>query len=100
MGNSANLSYLMQLCLPIAILNNLDETTKPCDDFYQYSCGGFLKRTSLPDGKDKIGEDTKSQDFIQNSLKDIFENEEIMSNYSKVITLLSLGHTISSGPGV
>jgi predicted metalloendopeptidase len=75
----------------IAILNNLDESTNPCDDFYQYSCGGFLKKAHLPDGLDQIGGDTISQESIQNSLKEIFENEELMPNYSKVtISLLYL----------
>ena len=26
----------------------MDATVSPCDDFYQYSCGGWLKRTDIP----------------------------------------------------
>lgn len=29
-------------------LTLLDQKTSPCDDFYQYSCGGWLARTQIP----------------------------------------------------
>ncbi|GIY92266.1 endothelin-converting enzyme homolog [Caerostris extrusa] len=34
-----------------AILNAMDQTMDPCKDFYQYSCGGWIRANPLPDGK-------------------------------------------------
>lgn len=32
----------------------LDRTVDPCDNFYQYSCGGWLKNTTLPDDETSV----------------------------------------------
>ncbi|CAB4014795.1 endothelin-converting enzyme homolog, partial [Paramuricea clavata] len=65
------------------ILNKLDESTKPCDDFYQYSCGGFLKKTRLPDNTLYMDSTTVTTDYVQYSLRDLLQNERLMSNYSE-----------------
>ena len=35
--------------LAIAIEADMDPSVDPCDDFYQFACGGWLKRTTMPD---------------------------------------------------
>lgn len=31
------------------IIENMDTTAEPCNDFYQYACGGWLKRNVIPE---------------------------------------------------
>ena len=35
--------------LATIILNNMDQNTEPCDDFYQFACGGYFNLTVKPD---------------------------------------------------
>jgi predicted metalloendopeptidase len=37
------------------VLAALDPGVSPCDDFYQYACGGWLKRTELPADQTRWG---------------------------------------------
>ena len=36
-------------CVKVAasILSDLDENVDPCDDFYHFSCGGWIKKNNL-----------------------------------------------------
>lgn len=38
-------------CIRVAshILNYIDESVSPCDDFYNFACGNFVKNTVMPD---------------------------------------------------
>ena len=37
------------------VLAAMDRTVSPCQDFYQYACGGWLKSTTLPPDRARYG---------------------------------------------
>ena len=38
------------------LLKQMDRTVDPCQDFYQFACGGYINRTVVPKDKGSVGE--------------------------------------------
>ena len=36
-----------------ALIESMDKTADPCQDFYQYACGGWLKKHPIPDWRSR-----------------------------------------------
>jgi endothelin-converting enzyme len=55
-----------------AILTSLDASADPCEDFYQFSCGGWVRNNPIPDGKSLWGTfgklDQQNQLVVRNVL--------------------------------
>lgn len=57
------------------IMENMDPEVEPCDDFYDFACGGFLKSTRIPDDKTSVNTFTNINDDLQDRLKLTIEEE-------------------------
>ena len=57
------------------LLKNMDREIEPCDDFYDFACGGFLKSTIIPDDKTTVNTFTGISDELQNQLRTSIEEK-------------------------
>ncbi|XP_015600086.1 neprilysin-2 isoform X3 [Cephus cinctus] len=57
------------------ILESMDPNVEPCDDFYQFACGGFLKETTIPDDKVSVTTFSVISDKLQEQLRLSIEEE-------------------------
>ncbi|XP_064929780.1 endothelin-converting enzyme 2 isoform X7 [Columba livia] len=73
---------LTDACIRVAskILEALDVETDPCQDFYQYSCGGWIKRNPLPNGRSKWSTFNSIWDQNQAIMKHLLENATFNSS--------------------
>jgi putative endopeptidase len=61
-------------------LANIDRSVSPCDDFYQYSTGGWRKANPLPATYARYGRFEEVADRNRNRLRDILENAASAEN--------------------
>ena len=55
------------------LLAAMDMEAKPCQDFYQYACGGFEKNQNIPSGYNKYGSFDKARNLVLKELRKILE---------------------------
>ncbi|XP_063925032.1 endothelin-converting enzyme homolog isoform X2 [Zophobas morio] len=69
------LPCLNKSCVHIAsnILDAMDLSYEPCDDFYSFSCNGWVKTNPIPDGKSTWGTFMKLEQQNQLVIKHVLE---------------------------
>ncbi|NWR57767.1 NEP protein, partial [Bucorvus abyssinicus] len=72
-------TYDASLCLDLSpitaarILENMDTSAEPCEDFYQYACGGWLKRNVIPETSSRYSNFDILRDELEVVLKDVLD---------------------------
>ncbi|NXA06969.1 NEP protein, partial [Sapayoa aenigma] len=55
------------------ILENMDPSAQPCRDFYQYACGGWLRRNVIPETSSRYSNFDILRDELEVVLKDVLQ---------------------------
>jgi putative endopeptidase len=76
-GGAAQAGRLSPEEISAGVLATMDRTADPCQDFYQYACGGWLRDTKLPPDKPRLGRGFAAvEDRNRIVLRDILEDAE------------------------
>ncbi|NXA95840.1 NEP protein, partial [Melanocharis versteri] len=55
------------------MLENMDPSASPCQDFYQYACGGWLKKNVIPETSSRYSNFDILRDELEVVLKDVLD---------------------------
>ncbi|XP_054719763.1 neprilysin-2-like [Uloborus diversus] len=56
-----------------SILNNINDAVEPCENFYEFACGGWLKKQLIPDDRSSVSVFSLLQDDLDLKLRAMVE---------------------------
>lgn len=85
---SSNAVCMSESCVKAAaqILRNMDSKVDPCQDFYRYSCGGWIDSQVIPEDKTSVSLFTTVQDELDNKLRQLIEKKEPSPTDPPIVT--------------
>ncbi|TKS80520.1 Endothelin-converting enzyme 2 [Collichthys lucidus] len=75
-GDSGRGLCLSEACITVAsqMVEAMDRGADPCQDFYQFACGGWMRKNPLPDGRPRWSTFNSIWEQNQALLKHLLEN--------------------------
>ncbi|XP_023930213.1 neprilysin isoform X2 [Lingula anatina] len=66
------------------LLNGMDQTIDPCDDFFEYACGAWNRKNIIPEDKSSYNTFGKLRDELQVLLKALLEKPDMPNQPNSV----------------
>ncbi|XP_055352436.1 membrane metallo-endopeptidase-like 1 isoform X2 [Paramacrobiotus metropolitanus] len=75
LGSGSERLCISEACTKAAngILEAMDQEVDPCEDFYTYACGGWLKKNVIPEDKSRYSVFSQVKEELELTLKRIME---------------------------
>ncbi|XP_023334270.1 neprilysin-2 [Eurytemora carolleeae] len=80
-GNKTEIRKALSTCLTpgcvksaATVLEMIDLKVDPCNNFYDFACGNFIKETTIPDHKSETGPFSMMEDKLIQRLRKLFES--------------------------
>lgn len=70
--NTAFVIVALVVVAAARVYDAMDMTVNPCDDFFQYACGNWVKKNPIPDDKSSISQFALLGDEMDIKLKGLY----------------------------